>query len=266
MNQYYEQHESMSFGRPRITWAVQRLILANALIFALQLLVAPVEALLAAGIAPRGVMAGGSVDFLLGFQPDRFLVGYVYKPLTYQFLHSGLLHLFMNMLWLFFFGPDVERALGTRQFFRFFVLCGALGVLGTMAPYALNPGNSPTVIGASGAVMGVLVAYAIIEPDRQFVLFPLPVPITARALVLIVVVMNLIPGLMGDGQVSVATHFGGMITGYGYMKLAPQFNEWRRDRRKAAAGQTKKTAGKPGEDKVGEAVDNIFNFEDKKRH
>ncbi len=253
----------MRFAAPRITWAVQRLIVANAVVFAVQLLADPIQAFL----LPQywtGYPPGGLLTTSLGFQPDLFLSGHLWKPFTYQFLHAGLLHLFLNMLWLFFFGPDVERSLGTRQFFRFYIFCGALGVMATMLPFALR-GDAPSVSGASGAVMGVMVAFAMIEPDRQFFLFPLPVPINARALVLIVVVMNIISAL-GESSVSVATHFGGMACGYAYMKLLPTFLGWQRERRRQArdrrTGGDRGRKGDPDYDEVGKMVDNIFRFED----
>lgn len=260
MSQYSYYQERTGLAMPRITWAVQRLILANTLVFAVQLALDPVQAWLAVRFGV-GATVGGVVNGALGFQPDLFLRGYLYKPLTYQFLHGGLLHLFMNMLWLFFFGPDVERTLGTRQFYRFYVTCGGLGVLLTLAPY-FAVGACPSVTGASGSVMGVLVAFALIEPDRQFFLFPFPAPITARWLVVIVVVMNIIAGL-GDSPVSVTTHFGGMAVGYAYMKLLPRYNAWLRERRRESSAGEEKV--KPGVDKVGEAVDNIFRFERKDR-
>jgi membrane associated rhomboid family serine protease len=258
MTGYNFYQERANFGSARITWAVHRLILANILVFACQLLLDPLQIWLYAKYGWGGA-AGGFVNAFFGFQPHLLLQGYLYKPFTYQFLHGSLMHLGMNMLWLFFFGPDVERALGTRQFFRFYIFCGAVGVLATFIPYVLTR-VSPSVTGASGAVMGVLVAFAMIEPDRQFFLFPIPAPITARFLVFIVVVMNIITGL-SDSPVSVTTHFGGMAAGFLYMRLLPRINAWQRERRRTASGGTEK----PGKDKIGEAVDNIFKFEKKDR-
>lgn len=245
-----------SAGNYRITWAVQRLILLNGIVFALQLLADPVVGFLG-GIDAWGRAPGGVLNYYLGFQPLELLQGMIWKPLTYQFLHSGLMHLFLNMLWLFFCGPEVERALGTRQFYRFYLLCGAVGVLATLLPL-LWWGDNPTVTGASGATMGVMIAFAMVDPNRQFFLFPIPTPVNARTLVLIVVVMNIISG-MGTSGVSVATHFGGMGFGYAYMKLMPRFRHWNRARKRAA------TTGDPADtvDKVGEAVNNIFKFKDK---
>ena len=79
------------------------LILVNAACFALQLIAYPFET----GLASSWLR----LDMWFGFQPAAFLHGFLWMPFTYQFLHGGLLHLFMNMLWLFVFGPDVERLL-----------------------------------------------------------------------------------------------------------------------------------------------------------
>lgn len=245
MSSYSSSQSPMGFGSPRITWAVQRLLFLCIAVFALQLVLEPIQLIFGSRLA----------TFTLAFQPDLFLHGGIWKPFTYQFLHGGLLHLFMNMLWLFFFGPDVERALGSRQFIRFYVACGAVGVLATLLPYFLS-GAQVTVTGASGAVMGVLVAFALTDPERQFYLFPLPMPINARALILIIIVMNLVVGL-GGSHVSVATHFGGMATGYAYMKLLPAYTRWARERSRPREKKADPL------DKLGEEVDNIFRFKDK---
>lgn len=109
--------------------------------------------------------------------------------------------------------------------------------------------------------MAVLMAFALVEPDRQFYLFPLPMPITARALVLIVVVMNIITGLGRNNEVSVETHFGGLLAGYVYIRMAPWINSWQRNRH---SRKTRPQSDSPN-DKLGEAVDNIFKFEDRHR-
>ena len=131
--------------------------------------------------------------------------------------------------------------------------------MATFLPLVMS-GEAVSVSGASGAVMGVLVAYALINPEREFFLFPLPIPINARALVLIVIAMNIITGLQGGGGVSVWTHFGGMGAGFLYMKSVPLFRQWQRRQ-----WRTQQTNKKDPLDTVGEAVDNIFKFEDRKR-
>ncbi len=257
MQHYYDQDMRMSFQMPRVTWAVQRLILLNAAIFTLQLVAMPLEVWFHS--------SRFSFVYWFGFHPGLFFRGFPYfwTPLTYQFLHGGLMHLFMNMLWLFVFGPEVERVLGSRQFIRFYLACGALGVLVTGLPFVLTGQYNP-VIGASGATMGVLVAFAMIDPDRKFYMFPLPVPITAVWLVILVVLFNIVALKSGDTSTSIETHFGGMITGGLLMKGIPMFNRWRREQM-FLREKPEKTAGKDDatSSKIGEAVDNIFRFKDK---
>lgn len=258
---YYEQ-ERQQFGPPRITWAVQRLILANMLIFAAQLLIGPIQYLFFSGYEFSEEFPGGMLNVWFGFQPDLFLMGLIWKPFTYMFLHSGIMHLGFNMLWLFFFGPDVERHLGTMHFLRFFIVCGAVGVLFTFVPVLLG-GSAVSVIGASGAVMGVLIAFAMVDPNRQFYIIPFPWPITARGLVMLVILMNIITGL-DQSNTSVATHFGGMITGFLYMRFVPLLRRWRGARPGVTPFPRSARPSQP-KAKVGEAVDNIFKFKDQDR-
>jgi len=251
MSNYY-QSEQYRFGGYdyRITRAVQRLILINIAVYAIQLL-------LDVPFAELGWPPGGLIARLLSFQPLSFVFGMVWQPLTYMFLHANLMHLFFNMLWLFFFGPDVERALGTRQFVVFYLLCGALGVMATFVPLVIY-GEMVSVVGASGAVMGTLIAFAIVNPHRTFFMFPLPVPITARWLVAIVIVLNLLNAGPGS-HTSVSTHFGGMAVGYAYMKLIPYWRGWQRSFRRQRRPKGKK-------DSTGEHVDNIFRFDNHRRN
>ncbi len=261
-NAYYREPQ-FSFSMPRLTWAVQRLILITSGIFAVQLLLH-----IPFGGRPGEVPGGWVVFNYLAFSISNVLTGFLHTPLTYMFLHAGLLHLFMNMLWLFFFGPEVERALGSRGFVRFYLTCGVVGVLANFLTFALY-GVGANVVGASGATMGVLVAFAMVDPDRQFYLFPLPVPINARALVMIVVFINIISAL-GESNVSVETHFCGMAVGFLYMKALPLLTQWRAQRRwRPQAKKAKKRREEeqardrdPRFDKVGKAVDDIFKSKD----
>jgi membrane associated rhomboid family serine protease len=260
MSNYYQYEQRMfSFG-DRITWAVQRLILLNAGIFALQLVLNLVNVGDAATLI--GYKAPGLfVSELFAFSPQAVFSGWLWTPFTYMALHASLSHLFFNMLWLFFFGPEVERTLGTRQFIQFYVVCGAVGVMGELLLFFAT-GVPVSVVGASGAVMGVLVAFAMVNPDREFFLFPLPMPINARAMVVFVLVLNALSALgIQGGRESFMTHLGGMGVGFLYMKLIPWFNrlEW--------APRKKRFKGRKVDeiDRVGEAVDNIFEFDDKRR-
>lgn len=244
----------------RITWAVQRLILATSAIFALQLLIGPISIALLGGVDDRIVQ-------LLSFRPSSFMTGCLWQPVTYIFLHGGLFHLASNMFTLYLFGPDLERELGTPQFFRFYVFCGAVGVMATLLPVVIQgygaPGVDAHVLGASGAAMGVLAGFVVLDPKREFILFPLPVPITALGLMVIVLVINVISALDGSG-VSVATHFGGVAAGYAYMTFVPRINRWRRRRKFSVVPKPGPKPDQPVEwDKIGKAVNDIL--KDKER-
>ncbi len=258
MSSYYYSEQVRNGGFDyRVTRAVQRLILLNGAIFAVQLLL---DVPFGGGNAGP---PGGIFSLLLSFQPTSFLFqGRVWQPLTYMFIHANLMHLFFNMLWLYFFGPDVERVLGTRQFVLFYFLCGALGVMANFVPLVLTH-SYVSVAGASGAVMGTLVAFAMINPHRTFFLFPIPVPLSARWLAAIIIGFTLY-GALYDSRVSVATHLGGIAVGYAYMKFIPFFRDRQRiywQKRRLGGGQK---GGK--NDTTGEHVDNIFKFDHRKRN
>lgn len=242
--------------RPMITRATQRILYVTVAVFAAQL-VADV-------IFPRPIhrefglaTPGGPLIAWGAYQNSYLLRGAIWTPVTYMFLHGGLWHLFVNMLLLYFCGPEVERILSTRRFYRFYVFCGVLGAFGNLVP-ALLPafGADRTVVGASGAVMGVLVAFAVAYPHREFFIFPFPVPIPAWALVLIIIVLNI---LSVGTSTSVATHFAGMAAGFAYMKAAPRMRNLYRLGRRAPGSPTDEV------DALKRAVDNIFRFEEEKR-
>ncbi len=253
MNSFSRNEFQFGFSRAGITYSVQVLILTNTCLFALQLLLD-----IPLGNHMTFHPPGGTVFIeLFSFSPDRFVAGLVWTPFTYMFIHGGLQHLFFNMLLLFFFGPEVERLLGTRQFLRFYFLCGAVGVmLNLFSAYLL--GTHVSVVGASGAIMGVVVAFAIVDPDRKVFLFPLPFPITARAMLIFFIVIDLITVAGGGRGTSVATHLGGMGIAFVYMKYRPTLMHWnlRRRRRKPS---------KKDQKNLGEAIDNIFDFRGKER-
>jgi len=262
----WSQNYEFRFGFGEgITYYVQLLLMANVAVYVAQLLIDIPLGNLSVHDPPGGSLL---LEYLAYSNRD-FLSGFVWTPFAYLFLHGSLWHLFGNMLQLFLFGPEVERVLGTRQFFRFYLLCGVAGALANLVPMTMGYASYP-VVGASGAVLGVLVAFATIDPDRQLFLFPIPFPVTVRALVILVVFLNLLTAIGGPSGVAVATHFGGMATGYAYMKLRPRMLQWDWARRGRRA-KRKKPGGKRGaeepedEEKLAEAIDNIFKLQDRDR-
>jgi membrane associated rhomboid family serine protease len=170
------------------------------------LLVANVAAFLLQQIA-------GWVTPLFGLTP-ALVVGrlWVWQPITYMFLHGGLFHLLFNLLILWMMGGEIERFWGKREFLRYYLVCG-LGAAALAFVFAWDR----LVIGASGAIFGIMVAFALMFPDRTIYLwFVIPVP--AKYLVIGLFVLELLVVGRSDGVAHFA-HVGGAVTGYLYMRF-----------------------------------------------
>src|SRR5690606_3918149 len=98
------------------------------------------------------------------------------------FVHAGILHLATNMLGLYLFGTAVENRMGSRSFLLYYLYCGVGAALFSLLLSTVIP-QAP-IIGASGAVFGVMVAFAMFWPEVEIFVFPIPVPIKARTLVI----------------------------------------------------------------------------------
>jgi membrane associated rhomboid family serine protease len=148
----------------------------------------------------------------LQFSPGTALI----RPWTfvsYMFVHAGLLHLLGNMLMLFVFGTAVESRMGSRNFLLYYLFCGVGAAVFSLLLAGIMPVGA--FVGASGAVLGVAVAFAMFWPDAELIVFPLPVPIKARTLVIGLVVLDVIGSRLwpGDGIAHLA-HVGGALFGY----------------------------------------------------
>lgn len=154
-----------------------------------------------------------------------------WQPLTHMFMHGGPLHIFFNMYTLVMFGMVVERALGTERFIRFYLITGFGAVLlhtgveflQVQALLQKYPGvdpqsvyNSiPGVLGASGAVYGVLVAFAMLYPKARLTLIFPPITLDAKWWVLIFVGIELFTGVTGTGMgIAHFAHLGGALFGW----------------------------------------------------
>lgn len=148
----------------------------------------------------------------------------VWQPFTYIFLHGGLFHLLINMLYLWMFGRELELVWGKRRFLNFFFLCGVgaglIEMLVKLVPlfWGHQPSDIPT-IGASGAIFGILMANAILFPDRRIWLIPLPVSIPMRPYVAVMGAIEFFSTLGAGGDaVAHVCHLGGMLVGYIYLR------------------------------------------------
>lgn len=142
--------------------------------------------------------------------------GMIWQPVTYMFLHGGFMHLLMNMLGLFFLGRELEDTLGRNRFLQLYLGCGVLGGIG----WLLLSGTAGHVcVGASGAVFGIIGAFAALFPHRKLTLllfFVIPVTTSARNLAIVFGVGTLLMLRIGGGGVAHAAHLAGGIAGYLY--------------------------------------------------
>lgn len=142
--------------------------------------------------------------------------GMVWQLVSYMFLHGSLMHIVVNMLGVFFLGRELEAQLGPRRFLYLYLGCGALGGVGWLL---LSGGSNATCVGASGALFGIIGAFAALFPHQQITIllfFVLPVTASARTLALIFGVASLVMLRVGGGGVAHAAHLAGGLAGYAY--------------------------------------------------
>ena len=190
---------SNPFGFVLTPW-VKRLLIANGVMFIIMLAFP--------GLLPY-----------LAFTPARVLTQ-PWTLVTYMFVHAGFLHVLLNMLGLFFFGPVLEERWGGREFAKFYLICGlGAALLALLFPQA-------PIVGASGAIFGVMVAFAMYWPDSPIYIYGI-FPIKAKWLVGGMVALNLFSALGGGGSgISHLAHLGGALTAFLYLKSALAPPSW----------------------------------------
>lgn len=157
---------------------------------------------------------------VLGLTPSRFFSEFpnlLYQVVTYMFLHSpsSIGHILFNMFALWMFGTEIEYSWGSKAFARFYLICGLCGAVLTLL---FSSSQSIPMIGASGAIYGVLTAYWLMFPQRQlyiYFLFPVKVKYAIPG-------MMLLGFLFAGGGVAHMAHLGGLLWGLVYLKL-----DWR---------------------------------------
>ncbi|HSU58799.1 MAG TPA: rhomboid family intramembrane serine protease [Bryobacteraceae bacterium] len=142
----------------------------------------------------------------------------IWQIVTYMFLHAGIGHVLWNMLALWLFGIELERTWGTRRFLRFYFACGIIAGLTVIAAAYIFGGVNLSTVGSSGAVYGILVAYAVVFPD-QTVLFGFLIPMKSKYFVMIIGGVIFLQSYMaisgGRGSgIAVMAHLGGLVGGY----------------------------------------------------
>jgi len=196
---------AQSFGPGPLTPAIKAIVATNVAAFLISL------------VAP-------AITLNFGLRPaDIFGRLHVWQPITYMFLHAGIFHILFNMLALWMFGVELERTWGSRYFLKYYFICG-IGAAMTTVVLAFLPGAFgqqlyySLTIGASGAVYGVLLAYAMYFPNRPiYMYFVFPIP--AKYFVAIIGAISLLSSMGGPGGgIAHTTHLGGLLAGYLYLK------------------------------------------------
>jgi membrane associated rhomboid family serine protease len=195
---------SYAFGPGPLSPAIKLLVIANVVMFLLTLAVP--EMIIALGVVPRSVVEGFAI----------------WQLVTYMFLHGGVGHILFNMLSLWMFGTDLERTWGTRFFTKYYFVTGIGAALTTLL-WSLSPLPGAAslydsvMIGASGAVYGVLLAYGLYFPHRTIMYLVFPIQAKYYVMIAGAIVFLSSAGGVGGGVAHTA-HLGGLVVGYLYLK------------------------------------------------
>lgn len=187
---------------PRISDIVKHLLILNAILFFLYQ-------------TPAATFLPDMALYFIG--DTRFSP---YQLITHMFMHGDVMHLAMNMFGLYIFGSYVERYIGSQKFFFLYFISGLgalIAHLGVQYYQFANMGVEyfRPVVGASGALMGVVMSFAVLFPNLKLMIIPIPIPIKAKYLAIGYVLFDLYSGVTG-AQANVANfaHLGGAITGF----------------------------------------------------
>lgn len=203
----YGRGSQMGFGPPTTPPIIKNLMIANGVVFILQFL-SPL-------VTHFGTVS--PYDVWIGFE--------FWRPFTYMWLHSpsSIFHILFNMFALWMFGSPIALLWGEQRFLRYYLTCGVgAGFLIATVPFipivmGLMPATvalSMPTLGASGAVMGVVLAYSFTWPDRTIMLMFPPMPIKAIWLIPVILVIEF---MSGPSNVSHVGHVGGLLVGWIYL-------------------------------------------------
>lgn len=201
-------YQEVSFGfQQGITPGIKYLLIANVAVFLVQQLAPALRLEHNLGLVPYAVVHSFAV----------------WQLFSYMFLHGGFMHIFFNMFSLWMFGSDLERQWGTREFLKFYFIAGIGAAVITLL---LQLNSTIPVIGASGAIYGVLVAFAVLYPDRLVYIWFL-FPVKVKYLVMVLIGLGVLASWSqhGDG-IAHFTHLGGALIGYLYLKADWRLTKW----------------------------------------
>ncbi len=187
----------------------------------------------AAAIAVINIVAYGVVTFLFprflyifSLIPSAVLYRHWYwQFFTYMFMHGGLWHLLFNMLALFMFGMPVERKIGTREFVLFYFLVGTLSGIASYIAFYLS-GQNVMLLGASGAIYGVMLLFSVFFPSAGVLLFGF-IPMRASTLVLLYFCIEFFGSVFASGSIGHSTHLFGLLFAFLYVMIRMRIKPWR---------------------------------------
>ncbi|MEO6314935.1 MAG: rhomboid family intramembrane serine protease [Chitinophagaceae bacterium] len=185
-----------SFGPGSIPLVVKNLLIINGLVFLAQ----------NAFTSPENAIENWGA--LWGIGTGNFKI---WQLITYQFLHGGIFHLLFNMFTLWMFGSTLENFWGAKRFLTFYILCGIFAGVAQLITQ-----DNGVAVGASGAIMGLLAAYAYLFPNTEMMVMPIPIPIKTKYLVPLIMAYDLFGGVSpkaGDNTAHWA-HLGGALAGF----------------------------------------------------
>ncbi|MBI3565991.1 MAG: rhomboid family intramembrane serine protease [Elusimicrobia bacterium] len=191
------RHDPVDFGSMPPT--IKGLILANI-----------------AGFLVAKLVGGGAIHDMFGLVPQHLVFDrWIWQPFTYLFLHGNVWHLVFNLFALWMFGMPVESQWGGAEFLKYYFLCG---VGAALTSTALSPHSLTPVIGASGSVYGLLVAFAMLYPDAVVYLYFL-IPVKAAHMAILFGALEFFAGATGSTPgIARFAHLGGMVTGWFYIR------------------------------------------------
>jgi membrane associated rhomboid family serine protease len=234
----YGSRPSFGFG-PSLSPTIRFLLAANISVFVLQMM-----------------LGGDAFERFFGLVPDKVLGSlHIWQLVTYMFLHSGISHIFWNMLILWMFGSEISTLWGRRAFLQYYLTTGiGAGLVYVLLMPLLDPRSADApLIGASGACFGILTAYGLLFPERRVLLWFL-IPIKVKVLVVGVGLMELL-AIWNADNIGHLAHLGGILFGVLYLRGGRAWVDGLfRARRKSRAGKRFHVVDDPPRDGGGDRV------------
>ena len=188
----------------------------TAAIVAINVAVFIVQAISASIYCPMGFCTQDGIDpftYTFSLVPENAIGGgQVWQFVTYMFLHGGVEHIFFNMFVLIIFGGVVEQALGARRYITLYL---AAGIGSAFLHVALTGMSDVVMLGASGAIFGVLAAYGFMFPHNRIIVFPIPIPLPSWIVIIGIAALEFLLGFYSlEPGIANFGHLGGLITGF----------------------------------------------------